>query len=292
LGALVGVTRLPASKAVAAATFTLVDGHGGVTIPAGLRVATTDGQAVFQLQSSIDVLAGINTATGTLEAQDAGAGANGIAAGFISQILDPQPYLSAVASTETSAGGAETETDEAMRERIKLAPASYSTAGSREAYVFHASTASAAIIDVEVQTPAPGFVDIYPLVLGGATPTPILEAVEAAVNDEKIRPLTDTVTVISPAQVAYDLEVALVLYEDAIEAATEAAATAALQAYADAKARGLGQDVVLSQIVAAASVAGVYSASVVLPAADVVVGTSQVAALGTLTVTVTGTNPG
>jgi phage-related baseplate assembly protein len=294
LGDLVGVTRLPASKAVADATFTLVTGHGGVTIPKGTRIGTIDGVQVFQIIEDIEVEAGTDVAQGSIENQVAGASGNGFAIGAISTILDPLAFLSAAANTEESAGGANEESDDAMRVRIKQAPASFSTCGSEGAYRFFAKSASVAIIDVAVTSPSPGTVNIYPLIAGGGTtPAPILALVEDAVNADTVRPLTDTVNVISPTSIAYDIEIDVVLLESAVQSAVEAQISANLAAFAGAIGGRLGSDAIISRIVAAAAgVAGVYDASVLLPDEDIIVDATEVAIVGDITINFVGTNEG
>jgi hypothetical protein len=62
LAELVGVVRLAASSASTVVEFTLVDGHTGVVIPAGLRIGSTDGKAVFIVPENITVEAGETSA--------------------------------------------------------------------------------------------------------------------------------------------------------------------------------------------------------------------------------------
>lgn len=299
LGALLGVSRLPASAATCILEFTLVAGHGGVVIPSGTRVASTDGRVSFATTQNVDVDAGINTAQIEAFANVLGATGNGYVAGDINNILDPQPYLTAAANLATTSGGADSESDDALRTRIKSAPSQFSNAGSSGAYRFHALTASPAIIDVGVVGPpttSPGVVNVYPLMADGSTtPAPIIALVEAALNDEKIRPLTDTVNVLSPTVVDFDIEVELTAYTDADTVALQAAVEAALNEYKALKSQRLGQDIVLSQIVGRclnSGVAGVYDVAVVSPATDLTIADTEVAICGTVTVSVTGTTDG
>lgn len=260
LGELVGVTRLGASAASCTLRFTLVAGHGGVVIPAGTRVASVDGRAVFEIQAATAVASGTNTVDINAVCLQVGTVGNGYTAGLISTILDPQAYISAAANTNTTAGGAESEGDEELRERIRLAPASFSTAGSEGAYKFHARGANPAIVDVAVTSPTPGAVYIYPLMEDGSTtPTQVLNAVAAACNADHVRPLTDTVVVQAPTRVDYTLQVDLVLYDYADAATVVAEIQTALRAFVDSLRTQLGKDVVDTQLVRVAQVDGVYS---------------------------------
>lgn len=289
LGELVGVTRLPASSAEATVEFTLVSGHGGVVIPAGLRIQSSDGQVVFELLESLTVLAGVDTATGTCAAQVAGARGNAYIVGAINNILDPQPYLSAAANTDISNGGSDEETDVELRDRIRLAPSSFSNAGSKGAYKFWAKSAHPSIIDVGVGSTTPGTVDVYPLSsLGTPTPTAVIDAVEAVLTDERVRPLSDTVVVTSPTVVNYTIDMDLVLLPDTPPSETEQAVNDALQAYTDERAKSLGFDIVRSQISAKGQISGVYSVTLNSPTVDTVLDENEVAVCTGITVTVTG----
>lgn len=293
LGALLGVSRLPASAASCVLLFTLVDGHGGVVIPAGTRVASSDGRVSFATTANVDVVAGVNTAEIEAFASVLGAAGNGYTAGDVNNILDPQPFISAAVNMATTQGGADSEDDEALRTRIKSAPSQFSVAGPSGAYRFWALTASAAIVDVAVTTPAPGVVAVYPLMGDGTTTPPsIIALVEAILNDEKIRPLTDTVNVLSPTVVAFDIEVELTAYTDADTVLLQAAVEAALNEYKALKSQRLGQDIVLSQIIARCIIPGVFDVAIISPSADVVIDPTEVAICGTITVSVTGTTDG
>lgn len=289
LGELVGVNRLASSPATCTLQFTLVSGHGGSIVPAGTRVSSDDGKAIFITLEDLVVAAEDSTGQVVAEATVPGIVGNGYIAGDVSSLMDPLAYVSAVANLAETGGGNPEETDDQLRERIMLAPGQFSNAGSREAYQFFSRSANPSIIDVAVESNDPGTVQIYPLMAdGNTTPTEVLDQVFAACNDERVRPLTDEVTVISPTAVTYTLEIELVVYAWADETDTLAAATAAVEALILAKRQKLGQDVPASQVYAAASVEGVFSVTLV-GFTDVVVEANEVAKNTALVITVTGT---
>lgn len=293
LGKLVGATRLAAAGARVTLTFSIVSGHGGVVIPSGTRVGTSDGKVVFAVITNTDVEVGETTKDVECVAENIGVIGNGYTAGTITEILDPLAFVTGVTNAGVSSGGADTETDAEFRDRIILAPSQFSVAGPRDAYKFFARRASSAIIDVAVAQIEPGTVGVYPLVAGGVTGPEIISLVEAELNDDSVRPLTDTVVVEAPTVVDYDIEVEVETYENAEVSTVEDEIQTALEAYAESKETAMGQDVMLSQIIArAASVAGVYNVTVVSPVADLVIAFNEVAIVGTVTVTVTGQNEG
>ena len=293
LGVLVGVTRLPAELAETTLLLTLVGGHGDVVIPAGLRVSSTDGRAVFELVEDTTVLTTDDTVSATFIAQTDGKLSNDYAIGTVSVILDPQPYLATASNTSVTVGGSDEEIDEQLRDRIKLAPSAFSNAGSYKAYEFWTKSTSPLIIDVAVTNPIPGTVEIFPLMANLATtPTEILDTVYAVLNADKIRPLTDTVLVTSPTSVDTSITVGLILYDGAVQGDVLPVVIANLEAFRDGRRKLLGQDVVIDQIKALCMIDGVYKANVTVPATDLVISETQFANITSINVTITGTNVG
>lgn len=310
LGELVGVTRLPAQSAETTILLTLVEGHGDVVIPSGLRVASSDGRAIFELLQDYTVLTADNTVSVIARAQSSGNLGNGYAIGTITTIMDPQAYLSTASNTTASFGGSDEESDEQLRDRIKLAPSAFSNAGSYKAYEFWAKSASPVIIDVSVQNRhfqdgddipfgfsvgdiIPGTVEVFPLVASlETTPPEILAAVEAVLNADRIRPLTDTVYVTSPTAVDTTIVVGLILYEGVVSGDVLPLVQSNLEAFRDGRRKLLGQDIVIDQIKAVCMLDGVYKANVTTPGADLVIADTEFANITAITVTVTGTNEG
>lgn len=303
LGELVGVKRIAALPATCTLRFTLASNPSGVTVPAGTRVRSVDGRATFTTDDELNINAGVLTGDITASCDTDGEVGNGYTAGQITSILDPLGFIATATNLQTTAGGAETETDDNLRERIRLAPASFSNAGSRGAYQYWAKTANPNIIDVAVLGPnddpsvQPGEVHIYPLMKDGSvTPTQVLDAVEAACNDEKVRPLTDTVIVTAPTKINYELNIELTLYNDADQASIEAAVEAALVDFTTNKRLRMGQDIVRNQVEKQCMVDGVYDVAVfnagAVPFATIVVDPTDFAFCTQITVQTVGTTAG
>lgn len=70
-----------------------------------------------------------------------GAIANGYKAGDISTIVDPIAYVATMVNLTETEGGADRESDEDFRERIRLAPEHFSVAGPDGAYEYWTKTA-------------------------------------------------------------------------------------------------------------------------------------------------------
>lgn len=168
------------------------------------------------------------------------------------------------------------ESDSRLRMRIQLAMEGYSTAGPAGAYRFHALSASALVKDVSVVRPVQGTVRVTVLSTeGDGTPdSSLLSQVAAALNDEEVRPLCDTVEVVAAQIVPWALDATLYFYAGPDKAVVLANALAAAQAYA-AERLAMGQDIARSGIFAALHQPGVQRVELRSPAADLVITKAQ-----------------
>ena len=209
IGALFGVTRLGASHASVIVRFSLSTPLSyTVTIPKGTRI-TSDGRITFSVQNNITIPAGVSDMEAVLTCDSSGTSGNGFLPGQLNKIVDVFPFSLSAVNITASYGGTDTESDEALRERIHIAPEHYSTAGPVKAYEYYAKSADPDIIDVRVSTPPetlPGHVNIYPLMTAGTLPSDeVIAKVLKAVSADDIRPDTDYVQVLKPQIVNYSL---------------------------------------------------------------------------------------
>jgi phage-related baseplate assembly protein len=282
--------RLTPDKAICKIQFNLVTGHNGVTIPINTRVQSVDGKVVFATTKDVVALDTDIDVTIDCECLTEGVEGNGYSTGQISVLVNPIAFVGSAANTEVTQGGANEEDDEAYRKRLQLAPSKFSTAGPEDAYKYFAFTASPSIVDVSVQSTTPGTVQVYPLLDGGVIPgTPILDEVEAVLNDKKIRPLTDTVEVLAPTVEDYTIDVDLTLFTGQNLNAVKAEVEQLLAAYTLSKKNSLGIDVVKSQISAICMLKDkVYKCAVNDPTNDIVVGVDTYTNCTGITVNVIG----
>ena len=134
LAALVGVERLPATRAVTTCQITLSAAREQTTtIKKGTRF-TADNQIFFAIDSDVIFSAGEISKTATATATTYGESANNFLPGEVNKIVDPQAFLLSIENLTTTEGGSDIESDESLRERIILSPESYSCAGSEGAY--------------------------------------------------------------------------------------------------------------------------------------------------------------
>lgn len=293
LGDLVGVTRQAATPAVCILQFNLVEGHGVVTIPAGTRVSSIDGQVIFQTDTDVTIPLNVNSTTVTATAQTTGTAGNGYAIGDIELILDPQAYVATCQNLDVTNSGGDEETDDQLRERIKLAPSSFSVAGPTGAYEYWAKTASPTIVDVKCVTTNPGEVTLYILCIGGTLSSGELKnKVLAACSATNIRPQNDTVLPGDPEVIEYSLDVEITNYTGAIDTDILSQANSNLEDYVNAGLNKMGVDVIRSQISAKCMIDMVYNVNVVSPATDLVIADNQYAKCTGINVTIVGSNGG
>jgi len=292
LGQLVGVTRLPAAKAVCTLEFTLVTGHGAVIVPQGTRVSSEDGAVVFETTDDIIGTIGVDVFEVSATAQTGGTYGNGYIPGKISALIDSLAFVDTVENVDVTSGGSNEEIDEQLRDRIVLAPSSFSVAGPTDAYKFFAFSANSAIIDVEVTNPIPGVVYIYPLTDTVPTPQSILDEVLAACSGDKKVPLLDEVVVIAPTPINYSIVIDLTLYNDTDPVLATQSITEALTAYSKEKAGKMGIDIIRNQIISLAVPDGVYNADLTSLLADIVIADNEFGNCTSIVVNVIGYNNG
>ena len=267
LGELVGAARLPAGAARTTLRFTLTAAQPRiVVVPAGTTVDSVDFTCTVATDAALVIPAGALDGDVTATAVAAGPDANGYAAGTLTQLGAPIAWVGGVGNLSVTAGGTDAEDDERFRDRVRQAPTQYSVAGSAGAYRYHALSVSGSIVDVAVTSRATGLVRICVLTADGVPSDALLGDVASALSADRVRPLTDTVQVIPPAVVAYEIVATLRPLAGVDLVGLLVAGQTAAEAYAADRAAQLGRDVVPSQIVAALSVPGVYDVVLAAPA--------------------------
>lgn len=207
LGEFAGVYRIEAIPATTTLRFSLKESvNQNIIVSKGTRV-TSDYTRYFATTETAVLQAGTLFVEIEAESTEGGSNYNDIPEGEINVLVDLIPYIDAVSNTRVTSGGGDIEDDEDLRQRIRLAPASRSTAGPKNAYKFYAVSADATVADAYVDSPSPGVVVITPILYGGEIPgQDVLDKVLAACNADDVRPLTDKVEVAAPSTQSYDIE--------------------------------------------------------------------------------------
>ena len=266
LGARLGVERLPGAAARCTLRFTLAQALAfSLLIPAGTR-ATNSG-ATIQFATIVDLVipAGSLTGDAIAQASTAGNSGNGFFIGQLNVLPAPIAYVQSVTNTTLTSGGADIESDDRLRTRIKLAPNLFSVAGPTGAYQYHALTADPSVIDVAVISPFRGRVAIYVLTALGLPSNETLQKVFTALNDKKIRPLTDEVSVLPPSAINFTIVANITLLAGADAVSLQSLLQSAAQVYTQELRSKLGKDIVQSQVISVLSLPGVYKVQLILP---------------------------
>ena len=264
----VATPRLSAQAAMTTLRFATPDISGATTIsvPKGTRAqvgelvfATAESGVLKASQKTVDLLAVCATV---------GVVGNGWAAGQINNLLDKlHATISVTVSNITvPSGGVEDEEDDAYRERILLAPESFSIGGTVGAYKYFARQFSPVICDVETSNDKDvngndigGTVVVSVLTKDGLPGTELLTQLEKSFQSERMRILCDKPSARAPQVVNYALNAELTLYTGANELETIAAAKAAWADYEAKRRLKLGGDIVPLDIQTVLKVDGVYN---------------------------------
>lgn len=274
--------RLEPEKAKTTLRFTLsIPLEVATIVPAGTRV-TVDGEIIFQTLQALTIPAGDLFGDVEAECQTAGEIGNGFVPGQITQLIDIFPYFGSVENVSESDGGADEESDAAFYERMRESVETFSTAGPLGAYEYYAKSASALIVDVKATSPEPGEVDVRVLLSGGQLPgEEILKEVLDILNADKVRPLTDHVTVAAPETVPYDIDFTYWTQEGGAISDDKVAENiaAAVRTFKEWQGAKMGRDVNPSYLTALLMQAGAKRVKVRSPV-DTVVPDNAVAVIG------------
>ena len=294
LGLLVDTTRLQALPSLTTLQFNLLSPQlQNVLIPSGTQVGTTDGNYIFTTTQDLTISAGLTSGQISAQATVECSTANGYQIGDISVLINSIPYVTSVTNTTVSAGGADIEPDDRLRERIIESPEHFSVAGPVGAYHYWAMTANQNIIDASVISPSPGVVNVYPLMNTGIPSTDVINSVLAVLSSDSVRPLTDLVQVLPPTEVNFQINASVTLFSIADSETVQTEVNTALSSYASVMSSQLGKDIVVSQIIGVImGVSGVYDVTLISPMTDVVLSNSQWANCTGITVNIVGTTNG
>lgn len=259
IAAFFDVFRLIGEKPTASATFTINTTLGyDYVLDAGAELLNNDG-SISILISTVTIPTGSIEASGIIELQIETAQSSAA----VSSIMIPRPYLKSVIQTTTFSGGSDTETDDEMRERIKLSFEEVTTAGSVSSYRAYALKADERIDDVAVLSPTPGVVDVILHSLSTVDAAMISRAY-TALSADKARPLCDTVQVRAATVTSYTVNAVLTLDPLSDPASTLEAARIRLKERVDSIL--IGQSITTSSMIAALSVDGVDDVTLIAPA--------------------------
>ena len=173
----------------------------------------------------------------------------------------------------------ENETDDELRTRTQAKIEGWSSAGSREAYKFHALNSDSRVKEANADSPEPGLVRISILSKenNGVVSKDLLEAVNNHMQRDDIRMLTDTVQVVPCNLIDVDVRAKITLMSST---PTDFLSTMKLSfSNAFSKIAGLGVSISRSWIISNLFLDGVKDVQLLSPISDVEVSETECARL-------------
>jgi phage-related baseplate assembly protein len=162
------------------------------------------------------------------------------------------------------------EEDASYKRRLLLAYDGYSTAGSRQSYIYHALSADADVLDAKVVGNTAGIVRIAVLSRSGngVPAASLLAQVEAALSAETVRPLNDQVDVLPADVIEYEIRASIRVKQGPASSVVLNAAQAAAAQYAQDRQR-LGLPIIRDAVLAALWVESVEHVELLSPLNDI-----------------------
>lgn len=265
------IYRTPATKA--SGTASIAFSAGSVDVPVGTILQSEDGT---QFQSTASP-AGTNLAVEAL----VGGAAGNLASGETLSFVSPIAGVESEATSLGISGGADQETDEALRERLLERTRETPCGGSAADYIAWAKSIPGVTRAWVTQGAQPGTVIVRFVCDGNASIIPDAEMVaRVQAYIDEVRPVTAIVTVLAPTTKAVNMSISdLTPDTAAVREAIEAALTDLFTAEAVP-----GGSIYLSHIRAAISgAAGETDYTLVSPSADVTSASGELLVLGTIT---------
>ncbi len=203
----------------------------------------------------------------------------------------PRLLITPADNSTTPPTAAVYESDETYRQRLSLVRDEYSTAGPRGAYESIARKADVDVAAAKAKFISDGHVSIFIVTHNnfGIAQQSTIDAVEAAVSDDDVRPMTDYVT-IEQSPVTYVPVTAALEFEDTLDttgvAETLAASEAALIEYQTT--RAIGEIIAVSKLHSIIHVPGIKRVTLSNPTADIDPGETGTAVISNITLNTAG----
>ena len=215
LGAFKNVVRSEAKYAKVPVKFKLSGAReSAVGIDKGVAV-TADQKVFFEVTEYAEIPAGETETILTLTCTVAGEQGNKYAPGEINMLCDPVGFVESVVNTEESRGGEERMSDDALKEKIYLAPSGYSVGGPDDAWIVLAKNYSNEVGDVRVWSGEDSAVNICVMLKNGKMPgQDFLDGLTEYLSAPERKPTADYIKVQTPKAINYYIEAVYYIAEE------------------------------------------------------------------------------
>lgn len=216
-----------------------------VSIPGGCRV-TNGNNIFFATDEYTEIPAGSTYVDVGATCTEAGKKGNGFVAGEINAIINTLPYVISATNITETFGGADTESDEELKDRIYSIGKGYSVAGAKDAYIYQTKEAMRGIGDVRVTSPSANVINITFTKDDGSIPTAAeIQQVSDYLTDKQVRPLNDLVVVAAPTTATYNVSLTYYIAssDTAVAATIQANVAKAVDEYCKWQTAKIGRDI-------------------------------------------------
>lgn len=290
LGSMKKTPRNQAKGATTTLRFSIPEPRSFATgIPEGTR-ATAGNNLYFATSEYAEIPAGETFVDVSASCTTEGEEGNYLDIGEINTLVDSVPFVSSVTNVTMPENGQGIEGDESYRNRIYLAPAGYSNAGSEDGYRYFVLSFNSNITDVKVTSPEECEVHIWYLLEDGRIPgEESLKALKEYLEEKDRKPITDRVVVKAPMQKAYDINLTYYINRSDSNRASviQEQVGQAVKDYILWQSTKIGRDINPDELISRIKTAGAKRVELAAPAFTVVPDDS-VASLGDDTVTYGG----
>ena len=215
-----------------------------------------------------------------------GVATNNYAVGEITTMESGVPFVDSVSNVTVAQNGRDIETDDELRERIFLAPESFTSAGSLGAYEYWVRSYDSSVKDVRITSPSERVVEILAILGDGSLPgTEYINGLTEFLSQDDIKMLTDVISVRAPGTVTYNVNLTYYINESnrASAATIQSEVNAAIASYIEWQSGKIGRDINPNELMKRIILAGAKRVEITAPVFTVIP-ESSVGVLGTQTV--------
>ena len=246
LGAIKHIHRKPAAGSTTTIRFAMKSKRtSAIGIPKGTRVTAGD-NVYFATDEYSEIPAGSLSVDIPATCTSVGQMTNNYDIGDLSTLVDIIAFIDEAKNITKPEGGADIESDESLRQRIYMAPAAYSSAGSAASYEYCVRQFYTGVSSVRITSPSPRVVRVRYLLENGSIPeSESIARLKEYLSTPSIKPLTDSIEVLAPVKKTYSINITYyVNSSDQSRAANiQLKVVAAINDYIDWQKSEIGRDI-------------------------------------------------
>ncbi|WP_314163387.1 baseplate J/gp47 family protein [Lachnoanaerobaculum gingivalis] len=246
LGAIKHIHRKPAAGSTTTVKFSMKSKRtSAIAIPKGTRVTAGD-NVYFATDEYSEIPAGSLSVDVPATCTSVGQMTNNYDIGDLNTLVDIIAFIDEAKNITKPEGGADIESDDSLRQRIYIAPAAYSSAGSADSYEYFVRQFYPNVSSVRITSPSPRVVRVRYLLENGVVPeSESINRLKEYLSSPSIRPLTDNIEVLAPVKKTYSISITYYVNSSDQSRATniQLKVVAAINDYIDWQKSEIGRDI-------------------------------------------------